>query len=128
MTIPNVVALGLAACVAALLLILLRLTRNVRISILPKTPLGRWSVGLTIAFILFLVLAEVLTGFELPSPESNPVLAVILTIVVAGISGAAFVTGLISMIKNRERSVLVFVGIAIALWLGLIGAVGYLFI
>jgi len=101
---------------------------EIHISVLPKTSLGRWSVGLAIAFILFFLLPVGLTGFEMPDPESNLVLAVILTIVVAGISGAAFVTGLISMIKKRERSVLVFVGMVITLWVGLLGAVGYLFI
>ncbi|MFC2041098.1 hypothetical protein ACFLTY_02105 [Chloroflexota bacterium] len=49
------------------------------------------------------------------------VLAVILTIISAGISGVAFVTGLISMIEPKERSVLVFVGMAIGLYC-LIGA------
>ena len=97
---------------------------EMHISVLPKTSLGRWSVGLAIAFILFFILPVGLTGFELPDPGSNPVLAVILTLVIAGISGAAFVTGLISMIKKRERSVLVFVGMVITLWFGLIGAVG----
>jgi len=96
----------------------------VNISILPKTFLGRWSVGLTIAFILFFGLAGVLTDFIFFSSGFNPVLAVILTIIYIGTSGAAFVTGLISMIKNRERSVLVFVGMVFTLWFGLIGAVG----
>ena len=95
-----------------------------RISILPKSSLGRWSVGLTIAFILSFVLAQVLSGLagvELLGPGFNPVLAVILNIVFIGMSGAAFVTGLISMIKERERSVLVFVGMLISLWTGLLG-------
>ncbi len=97
---------------------------EMHISVLPKTSLGRWSVGFALAFILFFVFAEVLTGFNLFGPGFNPVLTVILAIVLVGISGAAFVTGLISMIKNRERSVLVFVGMVITLWFGLIGAVG----
>jgi multidrug transporter EmrE-like cation transporter len=97
----------------------------VHISILPKTSLGRWSVGLVIASALFFVLAEVLTGFELFGSGFNPVLAVVLTIILAGILGAASATGLISIIKNKERSVLTFVSTAIALW-GLIGAVGSL--
>jgi len=99
----------------------------VHISILPKTSLGRWSVGLVIASALFFVLAEVLTGFELFGPGFNPVLAVVLTIILAGISGAAFVAGLISMIKRKERSIFTFVSTAIALW-GLIGAVSSLII
>jgi hypothetical protein len=82
-----------------------------RISILPKTPLGRWSASLGVASILIIVLIILYS-------ESNysMALAVAFTIVSVGISGAAFVTGLISMIKNSERSVLVFVGMLIGLW------------
>ena len=95
---------------------------NVRISILPKTTLGRWPVGLGVTWILFFALSEVLTSFEVLGPELNPALAVALTIVLAGISGAALVTGLISMIKSKERSAFVFLTTAIGLW-GLIGTV-----
>jgi len=91
-----------------------------RISVLPKTSLGRWSVGLCVAWILFFALSEVLTGFEALGPGFNLALAVSLTIVLVGISGAAFVTGLISMTKSQERSVLVFLTTAIGLY-GLIG-------
>jgi hypothetical protein len=94
------------------------------ISVLPRTSLGRWSVSLAIAFILFLVLMEVTTGFNLFGPGFNPVLAVVLAIILVGTSGAAFVSGLISVIKHKERSVLVFVSMAITLWVGLLGAVG----
>ena len=86
-----------------------------RISILPKTHLGKWSVGLGVASILILI-------FRILASESNYniALAITFTIVSVGISGAAFVTGLISVIKNRERSLLVFVGILIGLWGALI--------
>jgi len=97
-----------------------------RISILPKSPLGRWSVGLTIASILFFVLAEVLYGFEVLGPGLNQALGVALTIIVTGISGTALVTGLISIIRNKERSVFVFVAIAIGLY-SLIGGTISLF-
>ena len=93
---------------------------NTRISILPKSPLGRWSVGLGVAYILFFALSEVLYSFEVLGPGANTALAVALTIVGAGLSGAAFVTGLVSMIKCKERSVFVFVTTAIGLY-GLIG-------
>jgi hypothetical protein len=89
---------------------------NMRISILPKTSLGWWSVGLGVAWILFFALSEVLTGFEVLGPAFNPVLAVALTIVLAGIAVAAFITGLISIIKSEERSILVFVAMAIGLY------------
>jgi hypothetical protein len=87
--------------------------RNVRISILPKASLGRWSVGLAAAFILFFVLSQVILG---PGPAYNMPLAYTLTIVVAGIGVAAFVTGLISIIKSKERSILVFLTTAIGFY------------
>jgi hypothetical protein len=98
---------------------------NMRISILPKTSLGRWSVGLGVVWILFFALSEVLTGFEVLGPGLNPALAVALTVVITGISTAAFVTGLIGMIKNVERSFFVFLTTAIGLY-GLIGGTGSL--
>ena len=97
----------------------------VHISVLPKTFLGRWSVGLAIAFILFFVLAQVLSGlagFELLGPGFNPVLAIVLKIIYAGMPAAVVVTGLFSMIKRKERSVFVLVSMALGLWF-LIGAV-----
>lgn len=75
-----------------------------------------------VASIPFFALSEVILG---PGPDYNMALAYTLTTVLAVILGAAFVTGLIGIIKRKERSVLVFVGMAIALW-GLIGAVGSL--
>ena len=97
------------------------------VSVLPKTSLGRWSVGMAIANVLFFVLAEVLTGFEPFGPGFNLVFAIALTIILAGISGVAFVTGLIGMMKRKERSIFVFVSTALGLY-GLIGAVASLFI
>jgi hypothetical protein len=86
---------------------------NMRISILPKSLLGWWSVGLVVASILFFVLFQVILG---PGPDYNMPLAYTLTIVLAGIAVAAFVIGLISIIKRGERSILVFVAMAIGLY------------
>ncbi len=97
----------------------------VHLSVLPKTSLGRWSIVLAIAFILFFFLAELLYGFN---PSSNQVPGVVLAIVGFGIGGSAFVTGLISSLKYKERGVLVFVGMAITFWFGILGGVGYFFI
>ena len=85
------------------------------ISVLPKTSLGRWSVGLAIAFILFFYLMVALTGWTF-GPGFNPVLAVVLKIILAGMPGAVLVTGLISMIKRKEGSVFVLVSMALGLW------------
>lgn len=62
---------------------------------------------------------------ELLGPRFNPVLAIVLKIIFAGMPGAVFVTGLISMIKRKERSVLVLVSMALGLWF-LIGGVWHL--
>jgi hypothetical protein len=90
--------------------------KSMGVTILPKTPLGKWSTGLFVASILFFALCQVLIPFEPSDPRFNPVLAFAVVIVAAGISGAAFVTGLISMIKSKERSAFVFVSTAIGLW------------
>jgi membrane-associated HD superfamily phosphohydrolase len=88
-----------------------------RITILPKTPLGWWSVGLVIAIIvLFMVVPEV----------TNRPLEVAASSGFACLATAALVTGLISIIKNKEPSILVFLTTAIGL-LALIIAVGQAF-
>ncbi len=88
-----------------------------RISILPKTPLGWWSVGLFVAWILFFVLADIIIGSR---PDYNMAFAYGLAI--SGIGTAAFVTGLISIIKSKERSILVFLTTVIGLY-SLIGGI-----
>ena len=92
-----------------------------RISILPKSVLGWWSVGLVVVSILFFVLFQVILG---PGPDYNMVLAYALTAVVVVIAIAAFVTGLISIIRS-ERTILVFVAMAIGLY-SLVGGIGSL--
>ena len=84
-----------------------------RISILPKSLLGWWSVGLVIANILFFALSQVILG---PGPDYNMALAYTLTIVASCIAVVVFVTGLVSLIKSKERSIFVFVAMAIGLY------------
>jgi len=86
----------------------------VRISILPKSSLGRWSVGLAVAFILLSILFAVLTRL---GGEPGPFALIFIANVAIGISFiAAFITGLISMIKSKERSILVFVAVVAGLF------------
>jgi hypothetical protein len=96
---------------------------NMRITILPKSVLGWWSIGLVVAYILIFVLSEVILG---PGPDYNMPLAYALTIVATGIVVAAFLTGLISVIKSKERSILVFVAMAIGLYSVIGGVVSLL--
>jgi hypothetical protein len=90
-----------------------------KITILPKSHLGWWSVGLVVVSILLFATFEVILG---PGPDYNMGLAYALTAALAGIAVAAFVTGLISIVKNNERSILVFIAMAISLY-SLIGGI-----
>ncbi len=99
-----------------------------KINILPKTLPGRWSVVLALIFIVILTLAQIPTGFNGFMPGLNPLLLTLLFIILIGTSVAAFITGLFSVTRSRERSILVFISIVISLWLGIIGAVGHFFI
>jgi hypothetical protein len=91
--------------------------RSVGVTILPKTPLGKWSIGVVVASILLpFALYRFFIPFESFAPEFNAVLYLAVIIVIAVIAGATFITGLISMIKSKERSVFVFVSTAIGLW------------
>jgi hypothetical protein len=89
-----------------------------RVSILPKTPLGKWSIGFIGAFVVFLVTNILLVISGQQGGEtffSNPVPAVLLLL--AGASGVlAFLSGLIGVIRNRERSILVFLAMLIGLF------------
>jgi len=89
--------------------------RGMGITILPKSPLGKWSTGSVAAFVVLLVVFLLLVASGQRGGEtffSNLVLTI--PILLAGTSGVlAFVTGLISVIRNRERSILVFVAMLV---------------
>jgi len=87
---------------------------NVRISILPKTSLGRWSVSLAAACIMLLVLLVVLVGglgLGVVKPGSLGAWMLGSAFVISNI--AALVTGLISIIKTKERSILAFLAVVV---------------
>jgi len=136
---PVFFAVAAVVIVAFLLFVIYRLVvvrrrqpstprEEVPITLLPKTSLGRWSLGLAIAsIVVFVVAAGPLReqwGLNENEQLVNPVLTVVLTIIIVGTSAADLVTGLISVIKRKERSVLVFLGMLITLWWGIIGALG----
>lgn len=81
-----------------------------RISILPKSAYGWWSVGLAIGTLAFMGLVE-----GILYPDYNTTLAVILTFVLAAIGGAASATGLISMIKRRQGAIFVSISTVIGI-------------
>jgi len=104
------------------------------IRFLPKTKLGKWSIGLIIAtFILFFLgrLFHLTIYASVPSGES--ILRDIVIRPGVGLSMLsgfatgiiAFIFGFISLIKNRENSILVFIsaGIGSLLFLLLAGEI-----
>ena len=91
-----------------------------RISVLPKSLLGRWAVWLVVACVLLFVLIVALGAFT--GVDVN-----ILGSVGILLGASSFVTGLVSIIKSKERSILVFLAIIIEV-LALIVILGELLI
>ena len=83
-----------------------------------KTVLGKWSVKFITIFILFLAMFYLIISFGQRGGDtffSN--LWLTTPILIAGASGIlAFITGIISIIKDRERSVIVFLSTALGLF------------
>ena len=93
-------------------------TSQTRITILPKTSWGWWSFGLVIAIILLFggVLDQILALFGVVEVPTGSALERNLSIGFAVISAAAFITGLIGVLRRAERSILVFLTMAIGLF------------
>ena len=81
--------------------------------------MGKWSTGLIIAFFLFVAVCLILVASGQGGGDtffSN--LTCVIPGLLAGVAAvSALVTGLIGIIKNRERSVLVFLATAIGFYL-----------
>jgi hypothetical protein len=82
--------------------------------ILPESSLGKWSVGLAIAFIVLMTFPWFLSRalserIGIPFGFSFGMLAIL-----SGL--AALVTGLISALKQKERSLLVYLSILVGLF------------
>jgi hypothetical protein len=90
-----------------------------RISLKPKTTMGKWSTGLIIVFLLFLAVFLILVASGQRGGDtffSN--LALTIPGLLAGVFGiSAMVTGVIGIVKSRERSILVFLATAIGFYL-----------
>lgn len=90
---------------------------KMRISILPKTIFGRWSLGLILAMpVLFFIGMSFSTLLYKSVPAGGTILkdiavrpALALTMLAGMVSGIlAFVIGLIAVIRQKERALLVY--------------------
>ena len=88
-----------------------------RISVLPKTSLGRWSLGLAAAMpVLFFIGMSFTTLLYKSVPAGGTILkdiavrpALALTMLAGMASGiSAFIIGLIAIIRQKERALLVY--------------------
>ena len=84
---------------------------------MPKTTLGKWSVGLIVLFFLLLLSARLIVASGQAGGETFfDNLYISIPMLLAGLSGTlSFVVGLIAIIKQKERSPLVFISALIGL-------------
>ena len=89
----------------------------VRVHFKPKTNLGKRSVWLLVALAVSMASFGILVASGQRGGDtffSNPILTI--PILIAAASGiAAFITGLISIIREKERSISVYLAVAVGL-------------
>jgi cytochrome bd-type quinol oxidase subunit 2 len=89
-----------------------------KVYFIPKTRLGRWSLCLIITTILFFIILSLLAASGQQGGDTfldNLALAIPgLIMIISGV--AAFFTGIISLIRSRERGILVFIATLLGLF------------
>jgi hypothetical protein len=87
---------------------------------LPRTTLGKWSIGLVLSLFFFFILsfAIIILGHQTGGETFFDNLYISIPMFLAGISGiAALITGTVGILKYKERSVLVFLSAAVGLFI-----------
>lgn len=87
---------------------------------LPKTRAGRWAAGLLAAFVALAILGGVISArigntIEYPNPINSPLLGSVIYLMFGAVIAAAAM-GLIAVIRDKERSILVFAAIPIGVF------------
>jgi cytochrome bd-type quinol oxidase subunit 2 len=90
-----------------------------KIRFIPRTRLGKWSIWLIIAVIVLFIIFQLLVASGQRGGAtffSNIALSV--PMLIAGLSGiSAFFTGIIGIIKSKERSILTFIATIIGFFI-----------
>jgi len=84
---------------------------------LPRTKLGKWSVGILLLFILFVLVAILIRNAG--HGPGDPLL-VVPGILAVALGVATFVTALISLFKQKDRTFLVVLCAVIGFFVSLI--------
>lgn len=90
-----------------------------KMTFLPKTSAGKWSVSLFIAFIALNVAGNRISciqenTIEYPNPFNSPLLGTVIYLMFSAVIIAS-ITGLIAVKKNNEHSILVYLSIPLGI-------------
>jgi len=90
-----------------------------KITLLPETRYGKWSVVFFTAFIILamaggLISSVIKNTIEYPNPINSPLLGTTIYLMFSSAIIASFV-GLIAIRKNSERSILVYISIPLGI-------------
>ena len=94
-----------------------------RVNYRPRTFLGNWSLRLIMLSILFFIVFYSLVASGQTGGDtffSNPALAITM-LITAILAVSSFFTGIICIIKNKERAILVYISAAIGFFVLLFG-------
>ena len=109
-----VVGVAVVAIIGVIVWLVVR-RRTAKVYFLHKMALGKWSIGLIVGSIVFVLLAVLIDTFFSNLANTIPNTLMLL----AGISGAsAFFTGIIGIIKSKDRSVIVVIATIIGFFIG----------
>lgn len=86
---------------------------------MPKTILGKWAMWLALGFIASFAISQIFyifsaTGHEISTSVSPILIAFTFLGFLSGIAG--FITGLISIIKHKERAIIIYIVVVIGLF------------
>jgi hypothetical protein len=87
--------------------------KKMKLSLKPETSLGKWSVGLQTFFLIVIVASIILVKVLGILSFDDHWWDVTVLVFVASI--IAFITGLIAVIRNKDRSILVYLSIFLGL-------------
>lgn len=76
-----------------------------KIQLWAKTKTGKWASSLTLLFILLMGLKALNLGIRLPLPSP----------VIAGLGVIGFILAIVSIVKNKDRSLFVLLSIPVGL-------------